>query len=56
MVFDKYSRVHLGKTQIKGFGIGLNYVKNIVEKHKGEVRVTSETGKGSEFSVLLPLG
>jgi len=56
MVFDKYSRVHLGKTQIKGFGIGLNYVKNIVEKRKGEVRVTSETGKGSEFSVLLPLG
>lgn len=56
LVFDKYSRVHLGKTQIKGFGIGLNYVKNIVEKHKGEVNVTSETGKGSEFSVMLPLG
>lgn len=56
LVFDKYSRVHLGKTQIKGFGIGLNYVKNIVEKHNGEVSVTSETGKGSEFSVLLPLG
>lgn len=56
MVFDKYSRVHLGKTQIKGFGIGLNYVKNIVEKHKGEVSVTSEPGKGSEFSVVLPIG
>ncbi|KAB2826278.1 MAG: HAMP domain-containing histidine kinase [Paludibacter sp.] len=55
MVFDKYSRVHLGKTQIKGFGIGLNYVKNIVEKHRGEVQVASEAGKGSEFSVLLPV-
>jgi signal transduction histidine kinase len=54
LVFDKYSRVHLGKTQIKGFGIGLNYVKSIVEKHKGEVRVSSKTGVGSEFSVLLP--
>lgn len=54
LVFDKYSRVHLGKTQIKGFGIGLNYVKSIVEKHKGEVRVSSKAGVGSEFSVLLP--
>jgi len=54
LVFDKYSRVHQAQTQIKGFGIGLNYVKNIVEKHRGEVRVTSKAGDGSEFSVLLP--
>lgn len=55
LVFDKYSRVHLARTQIKGFGIGLNYVKNIVEKHGGEVKVTSKTGEGSEFCILLPL-
>ncbi len=54
LIFDKYSRVHQSRTQIKGFGIGLNYVKSIVEKHQGEVRVTSEPGKGSEFCVLLP--
>jgi two-component system phosphate regulon sensor histidine kinase PhoR len=55
LIFDKYSRVHQSKTQIKGFGIGLNYVKSIVEKHEGEVRVTSEPGVGSEFCVLLPI-
>lgn len=55
LVFDKYSRVHLGKTQIKGFGIGLNYVKTIIEKHGGEVNVKSEPGVGSEFTVLLPV-
>lgn len=55
LVFDKYSRVHQGITQIKGFGIGLNYVKNIVEQHRGEVKVSSKTGVGSEFKVVLPV-
>jgi len=54
VIFDKYMRVHPDKTNINGFGIGLNYVKTIVEKHKGEVEVKSHLGKGSEFSVLLP--
>lgn len=54
-LFDKYSRLHTDATKINGFGIGLNYVKNIVEKHRGEVRVASEPGQGSEFCVLLPV-
>ena len=54
-LFDKYSRLHTDATKINGFGIGLNYVKNIVEKHRGEVRVESEPGQGSEFCVLLPV-
>ena len=54
VIFDKYSRAHTENTKINGFGIGLNYVKTIVEKHKGTVEVKSQQGLGSEFSVLLP--
>ena len=54
LIFGKYSRVHPEDRKINGFGIGLNYVKNIVEKHKGMVEVNSQPGEGSEFSVLLP--
>ncbi len=53
-IFEKYNRAHTHNTKINGFGIGLNYVKTIVEKHKGEVDVTSHEGEGSEFSILLP--
>jgi signal transduction histidine kinase len=53
VIFDKYTRVHADITKVNGFGIGLNYVKTIVEKHGGTVEVKSEPGKGSEFIVLL---
>jgi len=53
LIFDKYSRMHTDNAKINGFGIGLNYVKTIVEKHKGEVTVQSEVGVGSEFIVML---
>ena len=53
VIFDKYSRMHTDNAKINGFGIGLNYVKTIVEKHKGEVTVQSEVGVGSEFIVML---
>ena len=52
-IFEKYSRAHTDNTKINGYGIGLNYVKTIVEKHKGEVTVQSEVGVGSEFMVKL---
>jgi len=53
-IFDKYSRAHTENKKINGYGIGLNYVKTIVEKHRGTVETTSREGVGSEFSVLLP--
>lgn len=55
VIFDKYIRLETANTKINGFGIGLNYVKTIVENHKGKVEVQSKSGEGTEFNVLLPV-
>ena len=54
-VFDKYYRVGRGNVHdVKGFGLGLSYVKRIVHAHGGAVRVWSESGQGSTFEIELP--
>lgn len=55
-IFDKLYRVHTGDLHdIKGFGLGLTYVKVIVEEHRGKVSLESEPGQGTTFFVTLPL-
>mgnify|MGYP000329886443 FL=1 len=55
-IFDKFYRAHTGDVHnVKGFGLGLNYTRKMVEAHQGSIDVQSALNKGSIFKISIPL-
>jgi len=55
-IFDQFYRVSTGNLHdVKGFGLGLSYVQDIIKRLKGTVKVKSEKNKGTEFEIILPV-
>ena len=56
LIFKKYYRVDEGNLhKVKGYGLGLSYVKDIIKKHKGKIKIESTPGSGTSMTIIIPL-
>jgi two-component system phosphate regulon sensor histidine kinase PhoR len=54
-IFEKFYRAHSGNVHdVKGYGLGMSYVKWVIDSHKGQIAVNSETGMGTSIEIILP--
>jgi len=54
-IFEKFYRAHSGNVHdVKGYGLGMSYVKWVIDSHKGQIAVNSETGMGTSIEMILP--